>query len=95
MQRGGTVEQHGMLFDDLFQDVPHHGRTGFNFFFGGLDGGGNAHQLQLAEDERLEQFQSHQLWQTALVQLESWAHGDHRATRVVDALAQQVLAETA
>jgi hypothetical protein len=50
--------------------------------------------LQLAEDERLEQFQGHQLGQTALVQLEGWAHGDHRTTRVVDTLAQQVLAET-
>ena len=76
VQSRRTVEQHGMLFDDLFQDVPHHGRTSFHFFFRRLDGGGDAHQLQLAEDERLEEFQSHELGQTTLVQLQSWTHGD-------------------
>ena len=29
----------GCSLDDLFQDVPHHGRTGFNFLLGRLDGG--------------------------------------------------------
>src|SRR6218665_1064472 len=61
---------------------------------GGLDRGCDAHGLQAREDEGLEQFQRHQLGQTALVQLERRAYGNHRAPRVVDALAQQVLAET-
>ena len=54
-----------------------------------------AHQLKLVEDERLEQFQRHELGQTALVQLELRAHHDHGTTGVVHALAQQVLTEAA
>ena len=95
VQRRRTVEHDGVLFDDLFKNVPHHGGAGFHFLLGRLDGGSNAHGFQAREDEGLEQLQSHQLGQTALVQLEGGAHGNNRTTRVVDALAQQVLAETA
>ena len=44
-------------------------------------------------DERLEQLERHQLGQTALVQLQCRTNHDHRTAGVVDALAQQVLAE--
>ncbi len=47
-----------------------------------------------ADDERLEQFKCHLLWQTAFVDLELWTDDNHRATRVVDALTKQVLAES-
>ena len=50
-------------------------------------------QFQLVEDEGLEQLERHLLRQAALVQLELRADHDHRAARVVDALAEQVLAE--
>ena len=89
-----AVEHHGMLFDHLFQDVPHHGTAGFDFLLRRLDGGRNAHGFKPREDEGLEELQGHQFGQTALVQLQSWTHGDHGTTRVVDALAQQVLTET-
>ena len=46
-------------------------------------------------DERLEQLQRHLLGQAALVQLQLRADDDHRAARIVDALAEQVLAEAA
>ena len=46
-------------------------------------------------DERLEQLERHLLGQAALVQLELRADHDDRAARVVDALAEQVLAEAA
>jgi hypothetical protein len=49
----------------------------------------------LFEDEGLEQLQRHLLRQAALVQLELRTDHDDRTARVVDALAQQVLAETA
>ena len=55
-------------------------------------------QLQVDEplhDERLEQLERHQLGQAALVQLQRGADDDDRTARVVDALAQQVLAEAA
>src|SRR6218665_3718388 len=94
VQRGRAVEHRRMLLDDLFQDVPDDRRAGFDLLLGGLDRGCDAHGLQAREDEGLEQFQRHQLGQTALVQLERRAYGNHRAPRVVDALAQQVLAET-
>ena len=77
VQRRRTVEQHGMLFDDLFQDIPHHRRAGFNFLLSRLDGGGNAHQFQFAEDEGLEEFKRHQFGQTALVQFQGRSNGNH------------------
>ncbi len=93
VQRRGAVQQNRVLLDDLFEDVPHHGGAGFDFLLRGLDGGRDAHGFQAREDEGLEEFKRHQLRQAALVQLEGRAHGDHGATGVVDALAQQVLTE--
>ncbi|OIQ83694.1 hypothetical protein GALL_344920 [mine drainage metagenome] len=95
VERGGSVEHHRMLADDLFQDVPHDRGLGVHFLLRRLDGGGHAQRFQAVEDEGLEQLQRHQLGQSALVQLERGADHDDRAARVVDALAQQVLAETA
>ena len=43
VQRRRTVQHHGMLFDDLFQNIPHNWRAGFNFLFGSLNGGRNTH----------------------------------------------------
>ena len=50
---------------------------------------------QPLHDERLEQLERHLLGQAALVQLELRADDDDRTARVVDALAEQVLAEAA
>ena len=50
---------------------------------------------QAGHDERLEQLERHELRQTALVQLQRRTGDDDRAARVVHALAEQVLAETA
>ena len=95
VQRRRTVQQHRVLLDHLFQDVPHDGVVVLHFLLRRLDGGGDAHLFQTGEDEGLEQFQRHQLGQTALVQLQGRAHGNHGTAGVVDALAQQVLAEAA
>ena len=45
------------------------------------------------EDERLEQLQRHQLGQPALVQLQIGTDHDHRPSRVIHPLAEQVLPE--
>ena len=45
-------------------------------------------------DERLEQLESHFLRQSALMQLQLRSDNDDRAPRIIDALAQQILAET-
>src|SRR5712692_5249485 len=84
-----------MLADYLLEDVPHLGHFLLHQALGGLDGGGQAEELELVEDEWLEQLERHLLRQAALVELQLRADHDHRASGIVDALAEQVLAETA
>ena len=84
-----------MLADHLLEDVPDLGTLALDEPLRGLDGRRLAAQLQLREDERLEELERELLRQTALMQLQRRADHDHRAARVVDALAEQVLAEPA
>ena len=95
VQRRRAVQQYGMLADDLLEDVPHLRSLALDQALGGLDRRGLAAQLQLLEDEGLEELERHLLRQTALVQSQRRADDDDRAARVVDALAEQVLAEAA
>ena len=95
VERGGPVQQHRVLLDDLLQDVPHLGPLLLHVLLGRLDRRRDAALLELAEDERLEQLEGHLLGQAALVELEVRADHDDRAAGVVDALAEQVLAEAA
>ncbi len=90
-----TVEHDRVFTDDFSEDVPHFCRFAFHQFLGCLDGGRQTTALQLAENERLEQFQRHFLGQTALVQAQSRPDHDNGTTGVVNALAQQVLTEAA
>ena len=95
VQRRRTVEEHRVLLDDVFEHVPHLRAAALDHALGGLD---VLRQLEVDEplhDERLEQLERHQLRQTALVQAQRRAGHDDRAARVVDALAEQVLAEAA
>ena len=95
MQRRGAVEQDGMLADDFFQDIPDFGLFLFDQLLGLLDGLAEALGFQARIDERLEQLQRHLLGQAALVQLQFRTDHDDRTAGIVDALAQQVLAEAA
>ena len=95
VQRRRAVEQHRVLADDLVEHVPDLGLLLLDELLGLLDGGGLAQRLQARIDERLEQLERHLLGQPALVQLHLRADHDHRAARIVDALAEQVLAEAA
>ena len=70
VQRGSAVEQHRVVLDDFFQDVPNHRVLLLHHFLGLLDGGAVAALLQPVIDERLEQFERHLLRQAALVQLQ-------------------------
>src|SRR3546814_21056362 len=83
-----------MFLDALFERSPDLGLLALDHLLGGLDGRGNAKTLQAREHERLEQLERHLLRQTALVQLQRRTDHDDRTARVVDALAEQVLAET-
>jgi hypothetical protein len=71
VQRGRTVEHHRVLFDDLFENVPHLGTLFLDELLGALDGGDQAALFQLVVDERLEELERHLLGQTALVQRSS------------------------
>ena len=61
----------------------------------GLDGRHEALLLELRVDEGLEELERHAVRQPALMQPQLRTDHDHRATGVVDALAEQVLAEAA
>ena len=95
MQGRCAVQHHRMLADDFFQDVPHFGTLLLDHALGGLDGGGDAVVFQLRVDERLEQLERHLLRQAALMQLQFGTDDDDRTAGVIDALAEQVLAEAA
>src|SRR5437764_12100305 len=95
VQSRRAVEQHGVIANDLFEDLVHLGRLPLDDLFRALHRLGDALLDELMDDERLEELERHQLRQTALVELQLRADDDDRTPRVVDALAEQVLAEPA
>ncbi|TPW07161.1 MAG: hypothetical protein FD127_4530, partial [Acidimicrobiaceae bacterium] len=93
MESRGPVQQHRVLGDHLFENVPDVERHRLDVLLRRLD---VLHGLPLdepAHDERLEELERHQLRQAALVELERRADHDDRTAGVVDALAEQVLAK--
>src|SRR5665213_2299555 len=95
VQCRGAVEEHGMVGDDLVEHVPDLRTNTLHHALGALDVLREVLAHQLAHHERLEQLQGHLLGKTALVQLQLRTDDDDRAAAVVDALAEQVLAEAA
>ena len=95
VERRGTVEEHRVLLDDLFEDVPHLRASTLDHALGRLDVLGQLAVDERLHDEGLEQLERHQLGQAALVQAQRGADDDDRTARVVDALAEQVLTEPA
>ena len=95
VQRRGAVQQDRVVLNDLFEHVPDFGAHPLDDAFCRLDVVRQALLHELAHHERLEQLERHALRQTALVQLQRRTNHDDRTARVVDALAQQVLAEAA
>ena len=93
VQGGCAVQQHGVLADDLLEHVPDLRAAALDHALGALDVLGVVQVDQALHHERLEQLQRHLLGQTTLVQLELRADDDDRTAGVVDALAEQVLAE--
>src|SRR5690606_5148137 len=88
-----AVEQHGMSFQHVFQNIPDHRILAVHNLLGRLNGLYNSSFNQLADNEWLEQFGGHILWQTAFMQLQFRAHHNDGAAGIVYALTQQVLAE--
>ncbi len=95
VQRRCAVQQNRMLADDLVEDIPDFRLFLFNQLLGLLDGRGVNLGVKAGIDERLEQFERHLLRKAALVQLQFRTRHDDRTAGIVDALAEQVLAEAA
>ena len=95
VERRRAVEQHRVALGDLLEDVPDLGRALLDHLAGAAHGVHEAELLQAADDERLEEDERHLLRQAALVELELRADDDDGAAGVVDALAEEVLAEAA
>ena len=95
VQRGSTIEQHRMIGDHRLQDVPNLLILAFQHLLGALDRVGMTQFLELADNERLIELQGDLLGQAAVMQLQPRADHDHAAGRIIDAFAQQILAETA
>ena len=95
VQRGGPVQEHRVLLDDLFEHVPDLRAGALHHPLRGLDVLRVLEVHEPLHDERLEELEGHLLGQAALAQLELRTDDDHRTTGVVDALAEQVLAEPA
>ena len=90
-----AVQQHRVLGDDLFEHVPNVARATIDRAASRLDVGGVLELDQALHHEGLEQLEGHLAGKTALVKLQLRADDDNRTAGVVDALAEQVLAEAA
>ena len=89
-----TVEQHWVFANYFGENVPNLWQLALDHLLGSLDGGRQTTHFQLAENERLEQFECHLLRQTALVQTQGRTYGNYRTARIVNTLTEQVLTET-
>jgi hypothetical protein len=67
VQCGRAVEEHRVVTNDLFENLVHLRRLALDDLLRALHRLGDALFHQLVDDERLEQFQRHQLGQAALV----------------------------
>ena len=90
-----AVQEHVLVFDHFFENRPHFRHAVFDEAARAADVVGELALEQSCDDERAEELERHVLGQTALIELEFRTDDDDRAARVVDALAEQVLAEVA
>ena len=95
VQRRRTVEQHRVLLDDVFEHVPHLRATTLDHALGVLMFCASSRSTRRFMTNGLNSSSAISFGQTALVQLQRRAGDDDRTAGVVDALAEQVLAEPA
>ena len=88
VERGCSVEQHGVAVHYLFESVPDFVIGLLGASLGGFDVVGVAFSDQAVHDERLEQFQRHLLGDAAFIEFHLRTRDDDRATAVVDPLAE-------
>ena len=95
VQRRGTIQQYRVVLDHRLEDVPDFLVLALQHLLGALDRVRVPQFFELADDERLVQFQRDLLGQAALVQPKRRADHDHAARRIIHAFAQQVLTKPA
>ena len=83
-----------MILDDVLEKLPDFPAALLDLALGVLDVRSKASLYETANHERLEQFECHLLWESALVNLELRSNDYDRAAGVVNALSEQILAET-
>src|SRR5829696_2927335 len=88
-----AVQEHRVLLDHVLEDVPHLGTEPLDHLLGATDVRRKCPVHEDLHHERLEELDGHQARKAALVHLQAGADHDHRAPRVIDALAEQVLPE--
>ena len=93
MQCGGPVQHDRTPFDHLLENIPDVSGAAVHYFLCTLDRLDDAPLNELANDKGLEQFDSHLFRQAALVYIQFGANDDNRPTRIIHALAEQVLPE--
>ncbi|MPM89264.1 hypothetical protein SDC9_136372 [bioreactor metagenome] len=82
-----AVEEHRVLFDDVFQNVPHLRLYPLHHALCALDVMGVSVLHQLFHDKGLKQLQRHFFGQAALVHFQLRSHHDNRTSGIVHTLA--------
>ena len=95
VKRRSTVQEHRVTLHHVLKNIPDHRLTAVHNLLSALDRLHDAALNELADDERLVEFGSHQLRQATLTHLQLRTDDDHRTGRVVDTLTEQVLTEAA
>ena len=90
----GTVQQYRMAFHHVFQDIPDNRFFTIHNLLGTLYSLHNTTLNQLADNEWLVKFGSHQFRNTTLTHLQFRTNNDYRTCGIIDTLTQQVLTET-
>ena len=89
-----AVQKHGMILDDVFENVPYLGLHSLDGTFRALDILADTHFDELAEHEGLEKFERHFLRKTALIKFKLRSYDYNGTSGIVHALTEQVLTET-
>ena len=94
MQGRCTVQHDRMLLDHFLKDIPNLRLQLLYHLFGIFNVMCSAVGYQLFHYERLEQLDSHLLWQTTLIDFKFRSYNDNGTTGIVDTFTQQILTET-
>src|SRR5437899_2160114 len=77
VQSRRAIQQHRMLANHFFQNVPNDGLLSLNHLARLFDRRRVCLLFELVVDERLEEFERHLFWQTALMQFQLRTDNDH------------------